>query len=250
MNNATEQLSVKEYGWKNLKLKTGNRPLKEYNLRKKRKSIKENGYIKAYPIIINRNFEITDGQHRWLVCKELDIEPTVRMEEDMAPHLIAGAGAATDKWTIEDTLYSRADLGGEAAKTIVALCKRFDASPRVIFLALGKSNNITRDAEMSITDDEVMDAVHLLHELRMFADIATEYEIYRHQALIGALRMVKSMPGYDANRMEHRMKVYGKEMFVKSHRTKDQVCNLIDVYNYHTVEENRLHYPTKFARWK
>jgi hypothetical protein len=42
---------------------------------KLRNSIEKNGYNPKYPIVMCE-MEILDGWHRWLVCYDLDIEPT------------------------------------------------------------------------------------------------------------------------------------------------------------------------------
>jgi ParB-like chromosome segregation protein Spo0J len=43
-------------------------------------SIQKHGYWEEYPIIVNDKYEILDGHTRYRVCKELGIEPTIKVK--------------------------------------------------------------------------------------------------------------------------------------------------------------------------
>jgi hypothetical protein len=53
------------------KFKKNNRDIKHY--KRIVESIKKIGYIDAFPILVNSNFEILDGQNRFFACKELGL---------------------------------------------------------------------------------------------------------------------------------------------------------------------------------
>lgn len=55
-------------------LLSGNRPIDKGHLRKLKKSIEENNRLNLHPIIVNKNFEIIDGQHRLQAAKELGVD--------------------------------------------------------------------------------------------------------------------------------------------------------------------------------
>lgn len=62
-----------------------NRPISKGNIEQKKKSIQKIGYIEACPILVNENFQIIDGQHRFLALKELKM-PIVYVIECINSH--------------------------------------------------------------------------------------------------------------------------------------------------------------------
>ena len=52
----------------------GNRPIDRYHLRKLRESIENNNHLNLHPIIVNQDFEIIDGQHRFEVARDLGLD--------------------------------------------------------------------------------------------------------------------------------------------------------------------------------
>jgi hypothetical protein len=56
------------------KFLTGNRPLDRFHIKKLKQSIEKNNRLNLHPIIVNQNFEIIDGQHRYEAARQLDLE--------------------------------------------------------------------------------------------------------------------------------------------------------------------------------
>lgn len=55
------------------KFREANRPIDKGLVKRLKESIIEIGYIKSRPIIVDEEYRILDGQHRFVACKELDI---------------------------------------------------------------------------------------------------------------------------------------------------------------------------------
>jgi len=56
------------------KLLNGNRGIDRYHLKKLTESIKKNNQLNLHPIIVNKDFEVIDGQHRLKAATELGVE--------------------------------------------------------------------------------------------------------------------------------------------------------------------------------
>ncbi len=80
---------TKEYSkFKHLK---GNRPIQKYHLKKLKQSIEKDNCLNLHPIIVNKNFEIIDGQHRLEVAKQLDLDIFfIQSESVKDEHFIEG----------------------------------------------------------------------------------------------------------------------------------------------------------------
>lgn len=55
------------------KFVSGNRPISESNVNSLVNSIQRYGYQSSKPITVNKDFEIIDGQHRFIACKKLGL---------------------------------------------------------------------------------------------------------------------------------------------------------------------------------
>jgi hypothetical protein len=64
--------NTKDY--EQFKFLSGNRPIDRYHLKKLKGSIEKSNRLDLHPIIINQNNEIIDGQHRYIVAKELGLQ--------------------------------------------------------------------------------------------------------------------------------------------------------------------------------
>lgn len=53
---------------------TGNRPIDKGHIKRLKISINKNNQLNLHPIIVNSDYEIIDGQHRFEVAKEMQIE--------------------------------------------------------------------------------------------------------------------------------------------------------------------------------
>lgn len=56
------------------KILKGNRPVDRYHLKKLKESISKNNHLNLHPIIVNENYEIIDGQHRYEAARQLGLE--------------------------------------------------------------------------------------------------------------------------------------------------------------------------------
>jgi len=101
--------TTKDY--KKFKIISGNRPLNRANLKQITKSIAENNMLSVSPIIVNEDFEIVDGQHRFQIAKENGYEiPYIVLKGGnlRAVHLLNNVNR---RWNVEDYIKSYSSLG-------------------------------------------------------------------------------------------------------------------------------------------
>ena len=67
----------------------GNRGIKKPHFNKLKKAIQENNYLHLHPIIVNKNYQVIDGQHRLECAKALDLDIYfIQCEEVPDDHII------------------------------------------------------------------------------------------------------------------------------------------------------------------
>lgn len=138
---------MKKFTIDTIKLSEANREISKGQVERIKLLIKKHGYIKALPIIVDEDGLIIDGQHRFLACKELNIEPTIVVEPsfDITPIL----NASQLKWGTKDYVKYYAVKGYEDYIILEQLCKKKNISPsiayNIIFNKTVERQGITRN---------------------------------------------------------------------------------------------------------
>ena len=126
-------------------LKRGNREVKKSRFDKVKKSILKEGYIKAFPIVVNHNNEIEDGQARWMVCKELNIPITYTYVDDASTELCISINKSTTIWYVEDYVKHYADEGCEDYEILKRLSEKYSLKDELVAKILSGTKSLSPD---------------------------------------------------------------------------------------------------------
>lgn len=130
----------------------GNRDLRESNLRNIEKSIKENGYNHLSFIIVDQNWNIIDGQHRFIVCKKLGL-PVIYIQQyvDNPEKDVEIINNNKASWKIGDYVASYAKQGREDYIILNNLMKTNKINVRIalslLFIEEGKTKQMSPRTE-------------------------------------------------------------------------------------------------------
>ncbi len=113
------------------------------HINKIKESITKNGYIGS-PILVNEDFEIYDGQHRFMALKEMGLEIPYKII-DVEYNSIIDLNITQKKWTLEDYVnyYSEKDKNPNYVR-LGRICKDLKCSVYLI-LTMGYRININGD---------------------------------------------------------------------------------------------------------
>ena len=81
---------------------SGNRNISEFHIELLKRSIKKRNLTKDFPILVNSNFEILDGQHRYEALSNLGLPIYYRIAEVTTVQDIAIVNTISKKWTLAD----------------------------------------------------------------------------------------------------------------------------------------------------
>lgn len=87
----------------------GNRDVNQLHLTRLKESMKKNHLTTI--IMVNKNFEIIDGQHRFLISKELKLPINYIIEKDYGLAEVQILNANMKNWQIQDYVSGYCDLG-------------------------------------------------------------------------------------------------------------------------------------------
>jgi len=86
-----------------------NRVVNKGSVRKIVESIEELGYVKGKPIIVSSEFEIIDGQHRFLACQELELPIIYEFQEVEDYHkMMISLNKTQSNWDLKDYVHLHA----------------------------------------------------------------------------------------------------------------------------------------------
>lgn len=122
---------------KDIRISQANREIVRAQVDRLKESIQKNGYFKGIPIIVDKDGWIIDGQHRYVACKELKIEPTIIVDGsfDIVPII----NSMQLKWGIKDYVRYYSAKGYEHYIALEQLCKAKSISPSTAYaLITGK----------------------------------------------------------------------------------------------------------------
>lgn len=116
---------------KDLKMLDFNRPIQRGQVDRLKALIEEKGYNKGLPIIVDKDGNILDGQHRYVACKELGIEPII--VEGGTDDLIPLLNSTQLKWKTEDYVNYYAGKGLPDYIILKNICLAKKISPSVAY---------------------------------------------------------------------------------------------------------------------
>lgn len=145
-------------------LKEENRDLKRTHINKLKDSLQERGFIAARPVLVNENYEILDGQHRFMACKELNIPFEYVVQKNASPEMILNLNTTQRSWGAGDYVKFYANqVGNQAYKNLYSFMQEYKLSASVALSLMGRQtsgslSDTIRNGQLIITKREVMEA--------------------------------------------------------------------------------------------
>lgn len=136
-----------------------NRDINRASVHKLKESIKNNGYVNANIVKVNKNLEIIDGQHTFMACKELNLPIRYSIfdkltYEDMKTLNIAGLN-----WKLKDFIKYNAESGHKSSKILLnkieeGLKSGVSADKIIYMMFETKSETNIKNTNFEITENQ------------------------------------------------------------------------------------------------
>ena len=229
---------------KDLKLTDANRKIKRPHVDRLKEIISKNGYLEGCPIICDKDGFIIDGQHRYVVCKELKLEPPIVVLEmenafDMAPLM----NSTQMRWGIPDYVHYWAVKGLPDYIILEQICKSKDLSPSAVYniitgkvverTGLGKPNerSVIKTGAFKIGDTSEKGLAKLERKINAIMEIISRLDLPRTDRLIIALARLATDKNFSFSTMlakidYQRAKVYRCATILEFQQM------LANIYNY------------------
>ncbi len=226
------------------KVLNGNRDVNQLHLNRLRESIKKNYLVTI--ILVNRHFEIIDGQHRFLVCQELNLPINYIVVEDYGLSEVQVLNANMKNWQIQDYVAGYCDLGFEDYIIYRDFIAEYGFNNQVAILLLsGEFVSGANEVSATTKFKEGKFKIKNLKESRKTADkimmIKPYYAGYLRRSFIYALVGILKNQNFDFAEFISKLKQQPTKMQDCTNST--QYRDLIEeIYNYRRREKVNLRY--------
>ena len=214
-----EESSVKiyfslEYG--NFKFLKGNRDINEKKVNKIIDSIEIDGIdiLKYSPIIVDKEFKILDGQHRFFVSKKLGRPVFYVIVEDFGIKGVTRINSNSSNWKVKDFLNSFIDMKFEAYIKIHDLMKLHKATPLLIAALLHEGTPYMKQQKDTFNDG-LIKINHLDYTEKLLSG-CKDFSWYTNnsysRSFVEAIQKIIKSENYDHEEMKRKLKMSGKKI--------------------------------------
>ena len=227
------------------KFKSENREVNRARVEKlKRQLLEDERQIS--PIIVNKNYEIYEGQHRHQALKELGWNIKYFIDPELKTSDIRAINISQNKWNVKDYIHANAGTS-DSYKRIEHLTKRYKMNIRTISMALKNSAVVEHNlkyGDVEITDEEFESAIRKLDWLEPI--MAKLKKIPQKRVFETMMIKCYSIEGIDRDRLAN--KVTENIMNYNFGNEKQCIQVIQEIYNYRLTNDKRIYFEMELNR--
>ena len=190
----------------------GNRDINKANYKKIKQSMAEKQL--QIPIIVNENYEIIDGQHRFASCQELGLPVYYIVVEGYTVDDIKRANVSSKAWKKEDYLNLYKEEGNNSYIAFNSLLKKYNITLDMllrIFMQVqdkGQTQLFYEFEHGEFTLDGVEEVDKFMQQLELF----NSFVGYKTSSFIIAFRKLYFRDDYNHDYMVKKYRAYGQSL--------------------------------------
>lgn len=196
------------------------------------------------PIIINKKFEIFDGQHRYQALKNLGWKIKYFIDEELVTENIISINTSQIKWQTPDYLHKQSVENNQYAKKLIDIQNSLGFTAPVSLRAIcGKnvSDKVIRSGNYDFTAEQYNEG---LKKLKWLANLETEIlktrTIASKRAFERTLLKVLDLANIDSKRLYNNIvKKYGERKY-KYGNLEECEQAIEDIYNYNESDKRPI----------
>ena len=236
-------LETNDYG--KFKLINGNRVIDTSKVRRLIESMKEKQLV--IPIIVNEKFEIIDGQHRFMACKELKYPVYYITIKGYGIEDVKRSNLISSTWDSSAFLNLYCSKGLDEYITLQHFVQEYKVAISVILgLKAELSDSSTRKEEREFRagnfkfEDTEARILEFLESLSLFEN----YKYKRNTSFLKAYFTLFNRPEFDEKIMISQYKKLSYKLIEQFDRTKDGFLDVLvnRIYSYRPAAKNKLTY--------
>jgi ParB/Sulfiredoxin domain len=237
LQKVTEVFSTKDYY--QFSVLKGNRKINKFHLDRLKRSILEQQLI--VPIVVNAQLEIIDGQHRFEICKELNLPVYFIKNDSYGLREVQRINSNFSVWKTDDYVDAYASEGNEEYIYFSEFRKKYALQPRTCLILLTGRQSTRYMDNLEMGQLKITNEAFAVKVADMLLEIREHYAGYNRRSFVTAMIQVINNAEYDhqffLSQLE-RQPFALKDCTSKSYYLK----NIELIYNYHQHESKKVRF--------
>lgn len=200
-------------------------------------------FMKEFPVIVDKDMVILDGQHRYEASKKLDMSVYFRFADSLTIDSVTDVQVNAG-WKTEDYIHAFIQQKNQNYIILNRFIKRYKITTSVACILLSGGTQHGSLAKLGFYDGTfVVKNEDKAHEL---AGAINEYgsmalNLNRDKAFCIAIVKILEHPEFDEKRMKSQLSKY-VSLIKRQVTTEGYLRNLEEVYNYHLFTKNKIRF--------
>ena len=222
------------------KLVKSNRVVKQRNVERLMKSFELTGGMSmSKPIIVDRNYNVIDGQNRLMACKKMGIPVHYVVSDDKIEN-IPIYNTYQEKWGLEDYAHYWAEQGNENYKRILAIRDRVSIALNGVLECLvngnGYTNEIFKEGRFVFDGDIDKCVEHIQKILQLCYVVKGKRNV--SSKMLRAIRFLSKIKSFDLDTLLEKIMRYQGKLYTCA-TSEEYIQMFTSLYNY-KIRVNRI----------
>lgn len=196
--------------------------------------------VAAQPVLVNEDFEIVDGQHRFDAAKELRLPINYIKVRGLGVDEARKLNVTQRKWEPMDYATSYAIGGHEDYETYLKLREEYSVPHNVLLAAISSSRGNSHSRMFKLGEFHIDDLGAAVARLQQLRQVEQMVRLPMISPLCFALLQVMEMETFDWERFIKKLASTNGSEFLRFSQVKDYLRAIEDTYNYGTANKTRL----------
>jgi hypothetical protein len=217
----------------------GNRNLNPLHLNRLKKSMEKNYLIS--PIMVNENFKIIDGQHRFECCKELGLPVYYISINGYGLNEVHILNQNSKNWNADDYLEGYCKLGYEHYIEYLKFKNKFGFGHNECMLLLRGSDSGHNIKEFYNGNFVIIDYNKAYETATKITLIGKYYEGFKRKSFVRAMNEILNKPQFDFSQFIQKLKVQPTALLDCNDSSQYKLL-IEEIYNYRSRDKINLRY--------
>lgn len=238
----------------------GNRPIDKHHVARLVAAMERRNLLKYFPLLVNEDRQVIDGQHRLAAARELGLEVYYEVVPGLVIEDVMSINTHSKSWTVYNFIDAWAKLDKPDYIELKAFIEEFGVSASIAGHLLtgitGNQGKVVRGAlrQMSTAGsgshvtERIRGGTFAINTPKLARKVATfvkqlepycDYAVRRHNSFISAIRLLCMMPDFDPERLLAKLR--NNELTIgRRISEKYYLLQLEEIYNFNVKNDSNF----------